>query len=348
MNQDEMKTVRYLKFSGKQEDWDEWSQTFLALARARDYAGVLLGKEEVPRADEVLDPANKAHEMKIMNRRANEQAYLALELSTEHLAFNLIMLAKTDDLPEGCAKTAWNNLKEEYDLSEGEDKIELLTSFQQNKLEDARINVTEWLTHLAIQVTKLSKLGHVLDEEYQVTHILASLPKEYSGVVEQAKIDQRAAGNQLDLKELKKRLKERHLQLKKDHGWKDDEMALSMKGNNKQGQTNNKLPRGKYFKGRCNHCGKWGHKKSDCWDLKNKKEGDQNKEKKDKSHIKCFYCGKMGHYESECQTKKRDKENGVERQPENQENFSMMCYKSNDDSEQRHIWYPGYGYGEHD
>ena len=33
---------------------------------------------------------------------------------------------------------------------------------------------------MAIQVNKLKKLNHVLDEEYQITHILASLPREYS------------------------------------------------------------------------------------------------------------------------------------------------------------------------
>ena len=42
---------------------------------------------------------------------------------------------------------------------------------------------------MAIQVNKLKKLSHVLDEEYQITHILACLPREYSSVVEQVKIE---------------------------------------------------------------------------------------------------------------------------------------------------------------
>ena len=61
--------------------------------------------------------------------------------------------------------------------------------FQQNQLDDVRTNITVWLTSLAIQVNKLKKLNHVLDdEEYQITHILASVPGEYSSVVEQVKI----------------------------------------------------------------------------------------------------------------------------------------------------------------
>ena len=35
---------------------------------------------------------------------------------------------------------------------------------QQNQLEDIRTNITVWLTSMAIQVNKLKKLNHVLDE----------------------------------------------------------------------------------------------------------------------------------------------------------------------------------------
>ena len=112
-------------------------------------------------------------------------------MSCEELPYDLVSLAKTEELPDGCARDAWERLTSEYELTEGEDKITLLSMFQQNQLEDIRTNITVWLTSLAIQVNKLKKLNHVLDEEYQITHILASLPREYSSVVEQVKIDRR-------------------------------------------------------------------------------------------------------------------------------------------------------------
>ena len=143
--------------------------------------------------------------------------------------------------------------------------------FQQNQLEDVRTNITVWLTSMAIQVNKLKKLNHVLDEEYQITHILASLPREYSSVVEQVKIDRRTGSTLITMDEIKKRLKERYLQLKREHHWCEDEMVLTMKSSNNQNKNIKKGSKGKYFKGRCNHCGKFGHKKADCWDLKNKK-----------------------------------------------------------------------------
>ena len=87
---------------------------------------------------------------------------------------------------------------------------------------------------MAIQVNKLKKLNHVLDEEYQITHILASLPREYSSVVEQVMIDRRTGSTQITMDEIKKRLKECYLQLKREHGWSENEMALNMKSSDNQ------------------------------------------------------------------------------------------------------------------
>ena len=55
VNQDELKAINVLKFSGKQIEWDHWSETFVALATSRGFAGILLGKEKAPRADREID-----------------------------------------------------------------------------------------------------------------------------------------------------------------------------------------------------------------------------------------------------------------------------------------------------
>ena len=225
-------------------------------------------------------------------------------------------------------RDAWERLTSEYDLTEGEDKITLLSMFQQNQLEDVRANITVWLTSMAIQVNKLKKLNHVLDEEYQITHILASLPREYSSVVEQVKIDRRTGSTLITMDEIKKRLKERYLQLKREHGGSEDEMALYMKSSNNLSKNIKKGSKGKYFKGRCSHCGKFGHKKADCWDLKNKKEKHQENEKKvqkDKSNVKCFKYGKLGHYAKECKNDKDSSGDGKN------DTFAMTCHENSED-----------------
>ena len=336
--QDELKAIKVLKFERKESEWERWSETFIALARARGFAGILLGTEQAPNADEDIDrkKSDGSYELteaerkeKKRLRQANGNAYINLQLSCDELPYDLVVsLVKTEELPDRCARDAWERLTSEYDLTEGEDKITLLTMFQQNQLEDVRTNITVWLTSLAMQVNKLKKLHHVLDEEYQITHILASLPREYISVVEQVKIDRRTSPALITMDEVKKRLKERYLQLKKEHGWSEDEMALSMKSGNNQNKNIKKGSKGEYFKGRCNHCGKFGHKKADCWDLKNKKEKHQENEKKVqkyKSKVRCFKCRKMGHYANECRSDKESSGDG------NNETFAMTCFEDEED-----------------
>ena len=55
VNQDELKAIKVLKFTGKESEWDHWSEKFVSLARARGSAGILLGTEKSPRADEEID-----------------------------------------------------------------------------------------------------------------------------------------------------------------------------------------------------------------------------------------------------------------------------------------------------
>ena len=81
------------------------------------------------------------------------------------------------ELPNGSVAKAWASLKDEYDPSEREDKTKLLEDFQNNKLLNAKVNITEWLASLAMQVMKLNKLKHPINDDYLMTHILASLCK---------------------------------------------------------------------------------------------------------------------------------------------------------------------------
>ena len=46
VNQDELKAIKVMKLTGKKSEWDHWSEKFIALARARGFAGILLGTEQ--------------------------------------------------------------------------------------------------------------------------------------------------------------------------------------------------------------------------------------------------------------------------------------------------------------
>ena len=91
--------------------WDHWSDKFAALARARGFAGILLGTEQAPRANEDIDKkkSNGSYELteaerkeKKRLRQVNGNACINLQLSCEELPYDLVSLAKTEELPDGC------------------------------------------------------------------------------------------------------------------------------------------------------------------------------------------------------------------------------------------------------
>ena len=223
----------------------------------------MLGNELVPSDSLDIDqkvlnkyviPDEDERKQKLLMRKLNQKGYRDLQLATTKLAFQLVSLTKTVNLPNGSLAKPWAALKDECDPSEGEDKIKLLEDFQNNKLLNAKVNITEWLASMSTQVMKLNKLSHSINDDYLMTHILASLPPEYSSVVDHAKIDLRK--KTLTLTELKKRLK-KYMQLQKEKGWGENEMALSASQNStrfqKKGTNPRQTPR---FTGRCCHCGK--------------------------------------------------------------------------------------------
>ena len=55
VNQDDLKAIKVLEFTGKESEWDHWSEKSIALAWARGFAGILLGTEQAPDADEDID-----------------------------------------------------------------------------------------------------------------------------------------------------------------------------------------------------------------------------------------------------------------------------------------------------
>ena len=69
---------------------------------------------------------------------------------------------------------------------------------------------------------------------------------------------------------------------------------------------------GHQFKGRCNNCGKYGHKGQHC-----------PKKRQTKAHpgYKCFLCGEKGHYERDCPKRKEYEEKGFLKKDHGEKGF---------------------------
>ena len=124
-----IKTIRFLTFSSKQQDWDEWSQKSLSMAVERGYRDIMEDKERPPRENLIIDEKkpngtytfSESERSELKRKKANVRGYRDLQLACTNLAFQLDSISKTMALPSGCLMRAWENLQEEFEPTEGED-----------------------------------------------------------------------------------------------------------------------------------------------------------------------------------------------------------------------------------
>ena len=91
VNQDELKAIKVLKFTGKQSEWDHWSEKFVELARARGFAGILLGTEKTPRADEEVDRKKDDHSYELTEVERKEKKRLRQANGNVYIIFAVVM-----------------------------------------------------------------------------------------------------------------------------------------------------------------------------------------------------------------------------------------------------------------
>ena len=236
---DSMRVIRVIPFSGKEEDWNRWSKTFLATATAKGYR-------------EVLKPSDPS---KLADKDLNILVYNDLILSCqEDIAFGIVDESVSAEFPDGDARLAWKNLLARYEPNTGAVKVQLKQEFHLMKLESADEDPDPWLTSLELKRRRLKTLGTNMEDEDVILHILNNLPKEYETVVELCEEDL-SRGN-VNLNVVKERIRARYNRLQKVNENSDEAIALLMK----------------QFKKSCNVSGKIGHKGRDCFILEKNKE----------------------------------------------------------------------------
>ena len=111
-----IKTIRIIPFSGKEEDWNRWSKTFLATATVKGYKDVLI-------------PIDADEDAEIED---NVLAYNDLILSCqEDISFGIIDESVSESFPDGDARLAWKNLHDRFEPNTGAAKVPLKQEFHQ-------------------------------------------------------------------------------------------------------------------------------------------------------------------------------------------------------------------------
>ncbi len=102
------KSVRVIRFSGKQADWRVWSLKFLAYSAIKGYKGILTGSE-VPvsaTAEASLDAGTEDGKRQLKIQVKNVEAYNALILAIDdEVGLGAIESAITEDFPNGNANS---------------------------------------------------------------------------------------------------------------------------------------------------------------------------------------------------------------------------------------------------
>jgi hypothetical protein len=273
-----IRTIRIIPFSGKEEDWNRWSKTFMAAATVRGYRDVLVPID--PDEDAALEDNNLAYNDLILSCQ-------------EDIAFGIVDESVSVAFPDGDARVAWRNLRARFEPNTGAAKVQLKQEFHQLKLTSAEEDPDPWITSLELKRRRLQTLGATMDDDDMILHILNALPKEYETVVELCEEDL-TRGN-ITLATVKERIRARYKRIIKANS--DDQEAIALMAKTQ-------------FKKACTVCGKIGHKGADCFTLeknKDKKEAYMKKmnERRNKGNNR-KYKGKGNGPNSRQNNEKRD------------------------------------------
>ena len=296
------KTLKIVPFTSKSL-WTIWSKQFLARAHVKGYKGILEGTLKIVSAKST----KKGDATEASLRKLNQDAYNDLLLSFSDLVnFNLVDKACTDNLPEGNARLAWENLLNKHEPSSAATKVSLKMELNQSKLVDVKKDPDEWITGLEIIQIKLGKLKVQVSDEDLIIHIINNLPDAYKAVCDSLENDMNDENRvfEISLESVKERLRAKYLKMLRKSGMKSDGSTK------KNDASEDALYAGKAFKGMCNYCGKQGHKAAQCRDKKNNGSNATSnagtKADNGKTKFKCDYCGNQGHLEAFCFKKKRE------------------------------------------
>ena len=299
---EEKSSIKISEFTGKKADWPVWSEKFLARARRKGYKDVLTGKVKIPSDSESIDETTDDGKAKKKARLMNELAYEALvllidgETDVGRVAFAIVRGCKTSDLKDGDSNMAWKRLLDKYEPKSAPTRLMLKTEFNSMRLE-LNQDPDVWLTSLEDKRLQLINAGSMLSDEDLMEHALNNVPPEYEVPVSKLEDRLGSTTDPLTIESIREQFNLRFMRLQNEGkvtsggGGGGNETAFFAGG----------------FKGKCNHCGKWGHKAAKCPDKARNQNGGSGSGGGGGFKFKCYYCHKTGHKASECLKKRADK-----------------------------------------
>ena len=249
----------------------------------------------------------KMKELRSLNEDAFEDLVLAVETKTPvgRTVFQLLRSSmKVDSFEEGDAREAWMKLERKFEPKKAPNRIRLKKKIQSLKLQYGQ-DPEIYIAVLEDLVGQYRDAKGRWDDDETLEHICGNLPKCYDSTV--APLEKRIndPDDPLDIDELREDLALKYQKMNPKSMEadldEDEEIGLFAGG----------------FKGKCHNCGKYGHKKSQCWELNGGKRGGSGKGggggrgnggNNGEETRTCFYCKQKGHISFNCPKLKARKE----------------------------------------
>ena len=216
-------------------------------------------------------------------------------------AFNLVKWSK-DDKDRGDAREAWQRLIDRYEPRTFLEKGKLMKEFYSSSCSSREdpVQFIYLLENIRLKIHDIAKGKEVISDQDFMYQVLNSLPPAYDSLVEnlQAMVDH--ANDPLTISSMVQELNEKSAKLKiGKRGNREHTEKIALVGFNNQ------------FKGKCNYCGKIGHKSVNCFEKnmdKNKKKPQEKFATKKGNFIPtCYNCGEKGHKRPNCPNPKKEK-----------------------------------------
>jgi len=111
-----------------------------------------------------------------------------------------------------------------------------------------------WLTNLESIHMKLANMSYTISDEQLIIHVLNNLPEEYDIQVSKLEGQLDDKTNPLTIGDIRTELSLRYARIKNKNG----------SSNEKESGMEQAFAAFRRFKGKCNKCGKIGHKAAEC------------------------------------------------------------------------------------
>ena len=295
------KKKKFVYFSGKKKDWITWEEKHLAKSKRYGYKDLLMGKLTIPKSTEILDSVTDADRIKIKD--LNEDAYSDLVLSIDtttsagKVAFSYVRGTKSPDYEDGNAAIAFKRLTNKYAPKTAPSLAKINREFYQAKLKK-QVDPDFFITKLESLRTMMGEMdSHITDKQF-IMHVMNNLNKDYENTVENLEklIDDQ--NHPLTIEKMREDLSLKHERL---YGT-DDAGEFESDDDGEHALYSGGAGR---WKGKCNKCGKQGHKAVDCRSNSTTRTGRGGGSGK-RFDGKCHYCQRPGHRASDCYKKKKD------------------------------------------